>query len=96
LNNVPAEGYTSAEFTCTFDASLVDAGSPVVTNLFGPDPAVAINEQTGSFIVAIAGSNGGKATTSGTAFTFSVTGLQAGQTAIECTVRDFDVHSSSG
>jgi hypothetical protein len=87
LNNVPAEGYTSAEFTCTFDAGLVDAGSPVVTNLFGPDPAVAINEQTGSFIVAIAGSNGNKATTSGVAFTFSVTGLQAGQTAIECTVR---------
>lgn len=87
LNNVPAEGYSSAEFTCTFDAYLVDAGSPVVTNLFGPDPAVAINEQAGSFIVAIAGSNGNKATTSGIAFTFSVTGLQAGQTSIECTVR---------
>lgn len=87
LNNVPAEGYTSAEFTCTFNATLVDAGSPVVTNLFGPDPAVAINEQTGSFIVAIAGSNGNKATTSGTVFTFSVTGLLAGQTSIECTAR---------
>lgn len=87
LNNVPAEGYTSAEFTCTFNAGLVDAGDPVVTNLFGPDPAVAINEQTGGFIIAIAGTNGSKATTSGAAFTFSVTGLQAGQTAIECTVR---------
>ena len=87
LNSVPAEGYTSAEFTCTFDASLVDAGSPVATTLFGPDPAVAINEQTSSFIVAIAGSNGNKATTSGAAFTFSVTGLQAGQTNIECTAR---------
>jgi hypothetical protein len=88
LNNVPAEGYTSAEFTCTYNASLIDAGTPVVTNLFGPDPAVAISTpQAGSFIVAIAGSNGSKATASGAAFTFSVTGLLAGQTAIECTVR---------
>lgn len=87
LNNVPAEGYTSAEFTCTFSATLVDAGSPVVTTLFGSDPAVAINDQTGGFIVAIAGSNGNKANTSGTAFTFSVTGLLAGQTSIECTAR---------
>jgi hypothetical protein len=88
LNNVPTEGYTSAEFTCTYDASLIDVGTPVVTNLFGPDPAVAISTpQAGSFIVAIAGSNGSKATTSGAAFTFSVTGLLAGQTSIECTVR---------
>ena len=88
LNNVPAEGYTSAEFTCTYDASLVNASNIVVTSLFGADAAVAINgPQNGSFIVAIAGSNGNKATTSGTAFTFSATGLQAGQTSIECTVR---------
>jgi hypothetical protein len=88
LNNVPAEGYTSAEFTCTYDASLVDVSNITVTNLFGTDPAVAINgPQNGSFIVAIAGSSGNKATTSGAAFSFTVTGLQAGQTAIECTVR---------
>jgi hypothetical protein len=88
LNNVPAEGYTSAEFTCTYNASLISVGSIGVTNLFGTDAAVAINDpQNGSFIVAIAGSNGNKATTSGAAFTFSATGLQAGQTAIECTVR---------
>lgn len=88
LNNVPAEGYTSAEFTCTYNAGLVEAGNIVVGNLFGADPAVAINgPQNGSFIVAIAGSNGNKATTSGATFTFSATGLQAGQTAIECTVR---------
>ncbi len=88
LNNVPAEGYTSAEFTCTYNASLVEVSNIAVTNLFGADPAVAINDpQNGSFIVAIAGSNGNKATTSGAAFTFNVTGLQAGQTSIECTVR---------
>jgi len=88
LNDVPAEGYTSAEFTCTYDASLVAVSNIVVTSLFGADPATAINDpQNGSFIVAIAGSNGNKATTSGAAFTFSATGLQAGQTTIECTAR---------
>ena len=88
LNNVPAEGYTSAEFVCTYNPSIVEVSNIAVTNLFGADAAVAINgPQGGSFIVAIAGSNGNRATTSGTAFTFSVTGLQAGQTAIQCTVR---------
>ena len=88
LNNVPAEGYTSAEFTCTYDANLVEVSNISVTGLFGADAATAINDpQNGSFIVAIAGSNGNKATTSGAAFTFSVLGLQAGQTAIECTAR---------
>lgn len=88
LNNVPAEGYTSAEFTCTYNPSLIEVSNIAVTNLFGADPAVAINgPQGGSFIVAIAGSNGNKATSSGAVFTFSATGLQAGQTAIECTAR---------
>ena len=43
--------------------------------------------QNGSFIVAIAGSNGNKATTSGAAFTFTATGLQAGQFVIDCQAR---------
>jgi hypothetical protein len=88
LNNVPAEGYTSAEFTCTYDASLLEVSNVVVTNLFGADPATAITApQNGSFIVAIAGSNGNKATTSGAAFTFSVLALQAGLAPIECIAR---------
>lgn len=88
LNNVPAEGYTSAEFTCTYNSTLVQVSNIAVSSLFGADPAVAINDpQNGSFIVAIAGSNGSKATSSGAAFTFSAKGLQAGQTAIECTAR---------
>ena len=88
LNNVPAGGYTSAEFTCTYNAAIVEVSNIAVTNLFGTDPAVAINgPQGGSFIVAIAGSNGNRATTSGAAFTFNATGLQAGQTSIACTVR---------
>lgn len=88
LNNVPPEGYTSAEFTCAYDASLVSVGDPVATTLFGADPVMAVNEdQVGSFIFAIAGSNGSKATTSGAVFSFSVTGLFAGQTPVECTAR---------
>jgi hypothetical protein len=88
LNNVPAEGYTSAEFTCTYDATLIQVSNITATTLFGADPAVAISgPQGGSFIIAIAGSNGNKATTSGAAFTFDVTGLQAGQTNIDCTAR---------
>ncbi len=88
LGNVPVGGYTSAEFTCTYDAGLVQASNIAVTNLFGSDPAVAVNgPQNGSILVAIAGSNSQKATQSGAVFTFSLTGLQAGQTAIDCRAR---------
>jgi len=88
LNNVPPEGYTSAEFTCTYDPTILEVSNFTVSDLFGADPAVAINgPQNGSFVVAIAGSHGNKATTSGTAFTFNVKGLQAGQTNIQCKVR---------
>jgi hypothetical protein len=88
LNNVPVEGYTSAEFTCFYDSSVVEVSNIVVPNRFGPDPVVAINgPQNNKFIVAIAGSHGNKATTSGTAFSFHLKGLQAGQSAIECTAR---------
>ena len=88
LNNVPVEGFTSAEFTCTYNANLVEAGNILFTSLFGADPATAIfGPQGGSFIVAIAGSNGNRASTSGTVFTFTVRGLQAGLTAVDCTAR---------
>ena len=88
LSNVPAEGYTSAEFTCTYDTTLLEVSNIVVNGLFGADAAVAINgPQNGTFIVAIAGSNGNKATTSGTVFTFNVKGLLAGQAAVDCTAR---------
>lgn len=88
LNNVPPEGYTSAEFTCTYDAGLVEVGNIVIADLFGPDPATAVQgPQGGSLIVAIAGSQGSKATTSGVVFTFNVTGLQPGQVTIDCNAR---------
>lgn len=88
LNHVPTGGYTSAEFTCTYDASRVQVSNISVAGLFGNDSVVAINgPQNGSFIVAIAGSNGNKATTDGTVFTFSLTGLNAGQSAVDCKAR---------
>lgn len=88
LNDVPAEGYASAEFTCTYPVGVVEVSNIAVTGLFGTDPAVAIHDpQDGSFIVAIAGSNGQKATAAGTAFTFSVATLQVGQALIECDAR---------
>ncbi len=88
LHNVPASGYTSAEFTCTYNPSLVEVSNIVAANLFGADPATALSgPQNGSFIFAIAGSNGNRAMTSGPVFTFNATGLQTGQSAIECTAR---------
>jgi hypothetical protein len=88
LSNVPAEGYTSAEFTCTYDSALLEASNIVAGSLFGADAAVAVNgPQNGSFIVAIAGSNGNKAATDGAVFTFNVKGLLAGQSAVDCTAR---------
>lgn len=88
LNNVPAAGYTSAEITCAYNANLIEASSIVFANLFGADPATSIfGPQGGSFIAAIAGAKGNKATTSGTVLTFTVKGLQAGLTAIDCTAR---------
>jgi murein DD-endopeptidase MepM/ murein hydrolase activator NlpD len=88
LNNVPIAGYTSAEFTCTYNPSVVEVSNIVVANLFGADPAVAINgPQNGTFIVAIAGNGGNKATASGAVFTFNAEGLQAGQTTLACNAR---------
>jgi hypothetical protein len=87
LHNTPLEGYSSSEFTCTYNPALINTGSLTVTNLFGADPAVITNlPQAGTLIVAIAGTNHNKAA-SGVAFTLEATGLQAGQTPINCTAR---------
>lgn len=88
LNNVPGVGYASAEFTCTYGANLLEASNIVVTNLFGADAVTVISgPKNGKFILAIAGSRGRRATTSGTVVTFNVKGLHFGQTAIDCTAR---------
>jgi murein DD-endopeptidase MepM/ murein hydrolase activator NlpD len=88
LNNVPAEGFTSAEFTCSYNPGIVEVNNIVLAGLFGTDIVSAVNgPQNGLFILAVAGSNGNKATTSGPVFTFNARGLQPGQTNIECTAR---------
>jgi len=88
LNNIPAGGYASAEFTCTYNATLVQVSAITETSIFGSDPATAVNDpQNGAFIFAIAGSSGNKAATAGGVFTFSATGLQVGQSAIDCQAR---------
>jgi hypothetical protein len=89
LNNVPTEGYTAVEFTCTYDATLVEVSNiHADTDLFGADAAKAINgPQSGKFIVAIAGTNGNKAVANGAAFAFDLKGLKAGVAVIECKAR---------
>ena len=88
LNNVPVEGYKSAEFTCTYDGTLVEKSNIVFSDLFGPEPVSVIHDpQPGVFIVAIAGANSNRALTGGTAFTFSAKGLQAGQSVVQCVAR---------
>jgi len=94
LFNVPLSGYASAEITCTYNQLVIEANNIAVGNLFGTDPASAVfGPQNGSFIVAIAGSNGQRATSDGVAFTFNITGLSVGQSNVECTAR---VSSGSG
>ena len=88
LNNIPAEGFKSAEFICSHTAGLLEHNNIVPAALFGADAAVAIHDpHNGTFIVAMAGTNGNKAATSGPAFTFDITGLQVGQSPIQCTAR---------
>ena len=88
LSNIPTGGYASAEFTCTYDPALVQISNITDAGLFGSDPAVAVNGPTdGSFVFAVAGSKSQRATSDGAVFTFTVTGLAAGQADISCTVR---------
>ncbi|MEP7133711.1 MAG: cytochrome c3 family protein [Chloroflexota bacterium] len=88
VNNIPAQGYTSTEFTCTYDPALVDVSNISVGNLFGADAVTGIfGPQNGSFILGVAGSHGNKASGSGAAFTFNAKGLQAGQTSVDCKAR---------
>jgi hypothetical protein len=88
LHNVPPSGFSSAEFTCTYQPDLVAVSNVLVAGLFGTDPVSAINGPlNGTFILAIAGSNGQRANTSGGVFTFNATGLQTGLASITCAAR---------
>lgn len=84
--DIPAGGYVSVEFTCTFAPDQIKAENIQIATLFGNDPVSAFQDhQNGGFILAIAGSNGNKALTDGLAFTFTASGLKTGQSIIECT-----------
>ncbi len=88
FNNIPTGGFASAEFTCTFNPAVVEVSNIATTSLFGTDPVTVVNgPKNGSFIFAIAGSNGNKASTGGPAFTFAAKGLQVGQSGIDCQPR---------
>ena len=88
VNNIPAQGYTSTEFTCTYDPALMEVSNIIVGNLFGADPVSGMSgPQNGSFILAIAGSHGQKASSNGVALTFHAKGLQAGNPTIDCKAR---------
>ena len=88
LENGPAERYTSTEFTCTYDPTLVEVSDIRVGDLFGPDAVAGIfGPQDGSFVLAVAGSHGRKASGSGTAFTFNAKAVHQGQTTVECKAR---------
>ncbi len=85
LNGLPAEGVAGVEFTCFYAADQVSVGNVQIGQIFGADPVSAYNNaQSGSFIFAVAGSNGRMINMDGIAFTFSVTGLQPGSSSVEC------------
>ena len=88
LNGVPASGYTSAEFTCTYDPAFLEISGIADAGLFGADAVKIVNGPTnGSFLVAIAGSNGNKATLSGPAIVFNAKALKQGEATVTCAAR---------
>jgi len=88
LMNVPPSGFTSAEFTCTYDPVLLNVSNISIAGLFGVNPAIALaGPSNGSFILAVSGTNGQIATAGGIVFNFNITGLQAGLANVTCTAR---------
>ncbi|MEN9563574.1 MAG: hypothetical protein RIR73_1818 [Chloroflexota bacterium] len=88
LTNIPQGGYASAEFTCSYNPALVSISNIADAGLFGSDPAVAVSgPANGTFVFAVAGTNGQRATTDGAVFTFTVTSLAAGDAEINCVAR---------
>jgi len=88
LNNVPAEGLTSGEFTCSYDHTLLELSAIADAGLFGADAVMVVNGPAdGGFIVALAGSNGRRATQSGVVFTLNAKSLATGTALITCSAR---------
>jgi hypothetical protein len=87
LQNLPAEGLTSADFACRYDATIVEVSNLVKTDIFGSNAITAINGPSGgTFVFAIAGLNQ-RATTGGTVFRLDMKGLKAGSFNFDCVVR---------
>lgn len=85
LNGLPSEGIASVEFACSYASDQISVGSVQIGNIFGDDPVfVYNNSQAGSFIYAVAASNGRVINTNGVAFTFNITGMQPGSSPVEC------------
>ncbi|GAB4493224.1 MAG: hypothetical protein Fur0016_29120 [Anaerolineales bacterium] len=88
LNNIPGQGYSGVEFSCSFAEGAIEISEMSVTNLFGDDPALALNgPQKGAFIIAIAASGENRASKSGAAFTFRAKALHAGAVNLQCQAR---------
>ena len=88
LQNIPAGGFTSAEFACRYDPVLAELSNFTDAGLFGTGAAATLNGPLGgTFIYAIAGAGSNKATTSGTVFRFNMKALKAGSFVFDCQVR---------
>ncbi len=88
LNDIPAEGYASAELTCTYPVDLLSVANVTEQGLFGDDPVVAsVGAADGSFIYAIAGKNGTKATVGGAVIEFNITALALGEATLNCVAK---------
>ncbi len=88
LSNLPSGGLTSAEFTCDYDPAFIEVSGIAEAGLFGTDAVTIVNGPgNGTFIFAIAASNGQKAVSSGSVFGFTVKALQTGQASIICRTR---------
>jgi len=87
LQNLPAEGLTSAEYSCRYDPALAEVSGLTDAGLFGTDAIAALNGPSGgTFVYALAGASK-KATTAGTVFRFSLKALAAGSFSFDCRVR---------
>jgi hypothetical protein len=88
LKTLPTGGLSSAEFTCMYDPAFLEVSGFADKGLFKTDAAMIMNgPANGSFILAIAGSNGNKATTEGDGFTFNAKALKTGSTTVVCDIR---------
>ncbi|HEY3310746.1 MAG TPA: dockerin type I domain-containing protein [Anaerolineales bacterium] len=88
LQNLPAEGLTSAEFACRYDPTVVEVSGFTDAGLFGAGAASTLNGPLGgTFVYAIAGANNNRATIAGTVFKFSMKALKTGSFVFDCQVR---------